>query len=91
MARFNEQGLAALSIAAGRGRQASYTSEQRALILQEVQREPDREQDAGHLVLENTGTSTAAEGTAQAWSQYHWRGTPRAWRKLPTNASLLIT
>ena len=45
MARFNEQGLAALSIAAGRGRQASYTSEQRALILQEVQREPDREQD----------------------------------------------
>jgi len=43
--RFNEHGLGALSIAAGRGRKATYTSEQRALILQEVQREPDREQD----------------------------------------------
>jgi transposase len=45
VARFNEYGLAALSIAAGRGRKVSYTSEQRALILQEVQRQPDREQD----------------------------------------------
>ena len=45
VARFNEQGLAALSIAAGRGRKATYTSEQRARILQEVQRQPDREQD----------------------------------------------
>src|SRR6266567_4391813 len=46
VARFNEHGLAALSIAAGRGRKATYSSEQRALILQEVQRKPDREQDA---------------------------------------------
>lgn len=45
VARFNEHGLAALSIAAGRGRKVTYTSEQRALILQEVQRQPDREQD----------------------------------------------
>jgi transposase len=43
--RFNAHGLAALSIAAGRGRKPSYTSEQRARIIAEVQREPDREQD----------------------------------------------
>ena len=43
--RFNAQGLAALSIAAGRGRKLTYTSEQRARIIAEVQREPDREQD----------------------------------------------
>ena len=43
--RFNTHGLAALSIAAGRGRKPTYTSEQRAGIIAEVQREPDREQD----------------------------------------------
>jgi transposase len=43
--RFNAHGLAALSIAAGRGRKPTYTSEQQARILAEVQREPDREQD----------------------------------------------
>jgi transposase len=43
--RFNAQGLAALSIAAGRGRKPTYTSQQQARILAEVQREPDREQD----------------------------------------------
>ena len=43
--RFNSHGLAALSIAAGRGRKPTYTSEQQARILAEVQREPDREQD----------------------------------------------
>jgi transposase len=43
--RFNEHGLLALSIAVGRGRKPTYTSEQRARILEEVQREPDREKD----------------------------------------------
>ena len=43
--RFNQQGLAALLIASGRGRKPTYTSEQRERILQEVQREPDREKD----------------------------------------------
>lgn len=43
--RFNAGGLAALSIAAGRGRKPTYTSEHAARILAEVQREPDREQD----------------------------------------------
>jgi len=43
--RFNAHGLAALSIAAGAGRKATYTSEQRARIIAEVQREPDRKAD----------------------------------------------
>ena len=43
--RFNAHGLAALSIAAGAGRKPTYTSEQQARILQEVQRPPDRGED----------------------------------------------
>lgn len=43
--RFNEHGLAALSIAAGRGGKALYTSEQKARILAQVQRTPDRKAD----------------------------------------------
>jgi len=43
--RFNQKGLAALVIAPGRGRKASYTQQQRGRILSEVQREPDRQAD----------------------------------------------
>jgi transposase len=43
--RFNAHGLSALWIAAGAGRKPTYTSEQQARILAEMQREPDREQD----------------------------------------------
>ena len=43
--RFNEYGLATLSIAAGAGRKPTYTSQQQARILQEVQRPPDRRED----------------------------------------------
>jgi transposase len=43
--RFNEHGLAALSIATGRGRKRSYNSVEQAQILSEVQREPDRQED----------------------------------------------
>lgn len=43
--RFNQRGLAALEIAAGRGRKPTYTSEQRAQVMVEVQREPDRTKD----------------------------------------------
>ncbi len=43
--RFNAHGLSALSIAPGAGRKPTYTSEQQALIVAEVQRVPDREQD----------------------------------------------
>ncbi len=54
--RFNEHGLAALAIAVGRGRKETYTSEQRTLILREVQRQPDREED---------GTATWSLSTLQ--------------------------
>jgi transposase len=40
--RFNTRGLAALLIAPGRGRKPTYTSEQQAQIVREVQRSPDR-------------------------------------------------
>ena len=43
--RFNQHGLSALFIAPGRGRKPTYTAEQRASIVAEVQQEPDREQD----------------------------------------------
>ncbi len=43
--RFNTHGLAVLLIAAGRGRKPTYTSEQHARILAEVQREPARAKD----------------------------------------------
>jgi hypothetical protein len=43
--RFNQQGLQALLIASGRGRKPTYTSQQRARIVAEIQRPPDREAD----------------------------------------------
>jgi transposase len=43
--RFNAHGLAALSIALGAGRKPTYTSEQHARIIAEVQRPPDRKED----------------------------------------------
>ncbi len=42
---FNQRGLDILSIAPGRGRKPTYTSEQQARILAEVQREPNRKAD----------------------------------------------
>lgn len=43
--RFHRTGLAALFIAAGRGRKATYTSEERQQILEALWSAPDREQD----------------------------------------------
>ena len=43
--RFNQGGLAALSIATGRGRKPTYTSQEQASIMAEVQRTPDRQAD----------------------------------------------
>lgn len=43
--RFNRQGLSALLIASGRGRKPTYTPDQRARMVQEIQRQPDREKD----------------------------------------------
>src|SRR5438552_10666291 len=54
--RFNAGGLAALSIAAGAGRKPTYTSQQQARILAEVQRQPERKED---------GTATWSLSTLQ--------------------------
>jgi transposase len=43
--RFTQHGVAALHIAAGRGRTATSTAAQRDRIVQEVQRTPDRQAD----------------------------------------------
>lgn len=43
--RFNAHGLSALSIAPGAGRKPTYTSEQQTLIVAEVKRQPDRQED----------------------------------------------
>lgn len=43
--RFNERRLAVLVIAPGRGRKFTYHSEERARVLREVQRQPDRQSD----------------------------------------------
>jgi len=43
--RFNQQGLAALHIAGGRGRKVQYSAAQRDRILTELQRVPEREAD----------------------------------------------
>jgi transposase len=45
VSRFNQRGLLALSIAAGRGRKPTYTSAQQTRILAEVQRKPDHKED----------------------------------------------
>jgi len=44
--RFNQQGLAARHIAGGRGRKVQYSAAQRDRILTELQRTPDRRDDA---------------------------------------------
>ena len=43
--RFNQQGLAALHIAGGRGRKVQYSAAQRERILTELQRAPNRQAD----------------------------------------------
>lgn len=45
VSRFNRRGLAALSIANGRGCKPTYTSEEHMRILAEVQRKPDHKED----------------------------------------------
>lgn len=45
VSRFNQRGLLARSIAAGRGRKPTYTSAQQTRVLAEVQRKPDPKED----------------------------------------------
>ena len=54
--RFNRQGLAALSIASGRGRKSTYAGQARAQIVATAQHSPDRKKD---------GTATWSLSTLQ--------------------------
>ncbi len=54
--RFNKEGLAALAIASGRGRRATYDPAARARIVATAQRDPDRKRD---------GTATWSLSTLQ--------------------------
>jgi len=56
VARFNRQGMAALTIAAGRGRTPTYDASARAKMIVTAQAPPDRQQD---------GTATWSLGTLQ--------------------------
>jgi transposase len=56
VARFNRRGLAALHIATGRGRRATYSASERARIVATAQRQPHRRTD---------GTATWSLSTLQ--------------------------
>jgi transposase len=45
VSRFNRRGLSALGIARGRGRKPTYSSQQQAQMVRELQRPPDRKED----------------------------------------------
>jgi transposase len=96
--RFNQQGLAALQIAPGRGRKETYTCEQRARIVAEVQRVPDREEDGTATwslttleralrkeTLPGVGATTIAEVLHEAGYVF---GKTRTW--CPTGTALRV-
>lgn len=96
--RFNQQGLAALLIAPGRGRKATYTLEQRERIVQEFRRAPDREQDQSATwslmtlrsalrkeALPTVGASTIREVLYEAGYRF---GKTRTW--CPTGTALRV-
>jgi transposase len=96
--RFNQHGLAALSIAAGRGRKVTYTSAQRERIIQEVQRAPERKTDGTATwslktlerslrkeVLPQVGKSTIREVLQEAGYRF---GKTRTW--CPTGTAIRV-
>lgn len=96
--RFNQRGLAALLIAAGRGRKETYTPQQRASIVQEFRRAPDREEDATATwslmtlrqalrkqVLPKVSTSTIRQVLHEAGYRF---GKTRTW--CPTGTALRV-
>jgi transposase len=98
VARFNQHSLAALHIAAGRGRKATYTSAQRERIVQEVQCVPDRESDGTaawslktlerslrKATLPKVGKTTVREVLHEAGYRL---GTTRTW--CPTSTALRV-
>jgi transposase len=96
--RLNHQGLAALLIAPGRGRKPTYTPEQRARIVQEFRRAPDRKADATATwslmtlrdalrkqALPQVGVSTIREVLHEAGYRF---GKTRTW--CPTGTALRV-
>jgi transposase len=96
--RFNQQGLAALLIAPGRGRKETYTAEERQRMLQEFARTPDREADQtaswSLMTLRNAlrkqalpgvGVSTVREVLHEAGYRF---GKTRTW--CPTGTALRV-
>ncbi len=96
--RFNQQGLAALRIAPGRGRKETYTLLERERIVQEFRRNPDREHDQtatwslmtlrGALrkeALPEVGASTIREVLYEAGYRF---GKTRTW--CPTGTAIRV-
>ena len=69
--RFNQHGLAALHIAAGRGRKVTYTPAQRERIVQELKRVPDRSRYDRHLVAQNARNGLAQGSAAPGREDDH--------------------
>jgi transposase len=96
--RFNQRGLAALLIAPGRGRKATYPPVDRERIVQEFRRVPDREDDATATwslmtlrqalrkqALPKVGASTIREVLHEAGYRF---GKTRTW--CPTGTALRV-
>ena len=96
--RFNERGLAALSIAGGRGRQPTYDAEARAKVVALAQQEPERRKDGTATWslstlqkrlrregLERIGTNTIKRVLEDAGSSYQ---RTRSW--CPTGTALRV-
>jgi transposase len=94
VARFNRRGLAALSIAAGRGRRPVYDAAARGRIVATAQRAPDRRADGTatwslstlrrtlrRAGLARVGTSTIRRVLQDAGSSYQRTGTAQRVRK----------
>jgi transposase len=91
--RFNQRGLAALLIAPGRGGKASYTPQQRACIVQEFRRTPDREEDAtatwSLMTLRQALPKVSASTIRQVLHEAGYRfGKTRTW--CPTGTALRV-
>jgi transposase len=98
VARFNRHGVAALSIAAGRGRKPTYEREGRAQIVATAQTAPDRKKDGTATWslstlqkrlrkegLEGIGTNTIKRVLEEAGSSYQ---KTRSW--CPTGTALRV-
>lgn len=96
--RFNQQGLAALLIASGRGRKTTYRPEDRTRIVQEFRRTPEREADGTATwslmtlrdalrkeALPKVGVSTIREVLQEAGYRF---GKTRTW--CPTGSALRV-